>query len=342
VSRIEAALGKLLERTDLDAEEARACCEEIMAGAASEPLLGGFLIALRMKGETPEEIAAFAAAMRQGARGVPTRQTEIVDTCGTGGDGAGSFNISTAAALVAAGAGAVVAKHGNRAVSGCCGSADLLAQLGVGIECDDATVGRCLDEAGLGFLFAPAFHPAMRQAAGVRKALGVRTVFNLLGPLIHPARAPYQVVGVYESRWLEPVARALALLGTRRALVVHGFDGMDEITTTAATHVAELDRGAIRTSVLDARELGIARAAPADLAGGNPARNAAIVSAVLAGESGPRRDIVVLNAAAALLVSGVAASFPEGLSLAARSLDSGAALAKLNALRRLTAPPAAE
>jgi anthranilate phosphoribosyltransferase len=340
VSRIESALGKLLERTDLDAEEARACFAEIMAGGASDPLLGGFLIALRMKGETSEEIAAFAAAMRQGSRGVPTRQTEIVDTCGTGGDGLGSFNVSTAAALVAAGAGAVVAKHGNRSVSGRCGSADLLAQLGVGIDCDEATVGRCLDEAGLGFLFAPAFHPTMRQAAGVRKALGVRTVFNLLGPLIHPARAPYQLVGVYGSRWLEPVARALALLGTRRALVVHGFDGMDEITTTAATHVAELDHGAVRTTVLDAREFGIARAAPADLAGGDPVRNAEIVASLLAGETGPRRDIVVLNAAAALLVSGVAASLPEGLSRAARSLDSGAALAKLNDLRRLTAPAA--
>jgi anthranilate phosphoribosyltransferase len=180
----------------------------------------------------------------------------------------------------------------------------------------------------------------MRQAAAVRKALGVRTVFNLLGPLIHPARAPYQLMGVYDARWVEPVARALALLGTRRALVVHGFDGMDEITTTAATHVAELDHGAVRTSVLDAREFGIARAAPADLAGGDAVRNAAIVASLLAGESGPRRDIVVLNAAAALLVAGVAASLPEGLSRAARSLDSGAALAKLNDLRRLTAPAA--
>jgi len=307
-----------------------------MSGSVGEVQLAAFLTALRMKGETSEEIAAFALAMREQARRIPTQRKDLLDTCGTGGDGLGSFNVSTLAALVAAGAGAIVAKHGNRAVSGLCGSADLLSQLEVGVESSEETVGRCLDEAGIGFLFAPSLHPAMRHAASVRQALGFRTVFNLLGPITHPAGARFQLIGVFERRWVEPMARALRVLGGERALVVHGLDGMDEITTTGPTAVAELDRGDVRTYELDARNLGVPRAAPGDLAGGNPATNAAIARSILSGEKGPKRDLVLVNSAAALWVFGRAGDLAEGMVLAARSLDSGAAAAKLKELRRLT------
>jgi anthranilate phosphoribosyltransferase len=333
---VERGLRELLEGKSLSQGDARACFEEIMQGGVPEALLGGFLVALRMKGEAPEEIAAFASVMRQRSRRLPLEREDLLDTCGTGGDGLGGFNVSTLAALVASGAGAVVAKHGNRAVSGKCGSADLLAHLGVVVDCDEATVSRCLEEAGIGFLFAPAMHPAVQHATGARRALGVRTVFNLLGPLTHPARAPYQLMGVFAARWVEPVARALATLGTRRALVVHGRDGMDEITTTSGTLVAELEGGRVRTYELDAKDLGVERADPSDLLGGDIERNALIAREVLDGAKGPRRDLVVVNAAAALWVAGKARSIAEGMIQAEASLDSGAAAGKLEALIRMT------
>jgi len=338
MSRIEEALKELVQRRDLTAGLARACFLEIMDGGVEEALLGGFLIALRMKGETPEEIAAFAEAMRGRSVGLPgERDEDLLDTCGTGGDGLGGFNVSTLTALVAAGAGARVAKHGNRASSGRCGSADLLSQLGVRIESDPSTISRCIDDAGIGFLFAPAMHPAVKGATPARRALGVRTVFNLLGPLSHPARAACQLMGVFERRWVEPAARALSALGARRALVVHGMDGMDEITTTAPTWVSELQAGQVRSYEIDARDLGIERAAPEALRGGGPEENAAIARSILAGERGPRRDLVLANAAAALWVAGKAADLLEGKRLAEQSIDSGAAARKLEKLVELTA-----
>ena len=336
MGKLSDALRDLVRGESLSEELARASFEEIMRGAVPQSLLGGFLIALRIKGETPEEIAAFASVMREKARRLPELPDDLLDTCGTGGDGLGSFNVSTLAAFVAAGAGALVAKHGNRAVSSSCGSADLLAHLGVIIDCDETTVVRCLAEAGIGFLFAPALHPAMRLAAEARRALGMRTVFNLLGPLTHPARAPYQLMGVFDRRWVEPVARALRVLGTRRALVVHGLDGMDEITTTAPTAVAELDEGRIRTYELDASDLGMPRAALGDLAGGDIRMNASIARAVLAGEAGPRRDLVLINAGAALWVARKAGDLCQGVALARDSLDRGAAARKLEVLIRIT------
>jgi len=336
VGRVEEGLKELVLGRDLGEAAARACCAEIMEGRVPEALLGGFLIALRMKGETPEEIAAFASVMRERARPLAWSRTDLLDTCGTGGDGLGGFNVSTLAALVAAGAGAVVAKHGNRAVSSQCGSADLLARLGVKVDCSEAIILRCLEEAGIGFLYAPALQPAMRHAAATRRALAVRTVFNLLGPLTHPARAPYQLMGVFDRRWVEPVARALKVLGARRALVVHGLDGMDEITTTTATEVASLEEGEIEVQRLDAADLGFPRARPEQLRGGDAEENAAIARSILAGDKGPRRDLVVINAGAALWAAGKAADLLEGARLAQGSLDSGAAGAKLDHLIRLT------
>ena len=333
---VEEALRELVLGRDLSAASARACFAEIMEGRVPESLLGGFLIALRMKGETPEEIAAFAWVMRAQARPLPWERGDLLDTCGTGGDGLGSFNVSTLAGIVAAGAGAVVAKHGNRAVSGKCGSADLLARLGVKVDCSEARVLRCLNEAGIGFLYAPALQPAMQHAAATRRALAVRTVFNLLGPLTHPARAPYQLMGVFERRWVEPVARALKALGAQRALVVHGLDGMDEITTTAPTAVAWLAAGEIRIEMLDAADLGFPRARMEQLAGGDADDNAAIARSILAGEKGPRRDLVVINAAGALWAAGKAADLREGARLAGEALDSGAAAARLESLIRLS------
>jgi len=330
------ALRELVEGRSLSPDRARSCFEEIMAGEVPESLLGGFLVALRVKGETPEEIAAFASVMREKAQRIALHRDDLLDTCGTGGDGLGGFNVSTLSALVAAGAGAVVAKHGNRAVSGRCGSADLLSELGVDVRCDQSAVARCLAEAGIGFLFAEVLHPAMRHAAPTRRALGVRTVFNLLGPLTHPARAPYQLLGVFDRRWVEPVALALRTLGTRRALVVHGGDGMDEITTTAPSFVAELEAGMVRTYEIEPRDLGIPRARLEDLAGGDAAENARIARHVLAGEEGPARDLVLVNAAAALYAARVADDLGRGLELARKSLDGGEASRKLADLVRIS------
>jgi anthranilate phosphoribosyltransferase len=259
-----------------------------------------------------------------------------IDTCGTGGDAKGTHNISTCAAFVVAGAGVPVAKHGNRSISSRSGSADVLAALGIDIECEPAIIARAIETCGLGFMFAPAHHAAMRHVAKVRTELGTRTIFNLLGPLANPAGVNYQIVGVFSEAWVEPIARVLALLGTERAWVVHGGDGLDELTTTDSSHVAALDGGKISTFKVSAKNAGLPEARPEDLVGGDAAENAASLRAVLDGKSGPYRDVVLFNAAAALLVAGKAKSLREGVGLAAQAIDSGKARAVLEALVKLS------
>jgi anthranilate phosphoribosyltransferase len=289
-----------------------------------------------MKGESAEEIAGAAAAMRGRVVPIPHRRPDALDTCGTGGDGQGTFNVSTAAALVAAAGGAAVAKHGNRSVSSRSGSADVLAALGVGLETTPEQAGRLLDTIGIAFLFAPLLHPAMRQIMPVRRALGVRTVFNLLGPLTNPAGARRQVLGVYRGDLVEVVARVLAALGSEHALVVHGHDGLDEITTTGPTRVAEVRGGSVNTWTLEPEEVGCRRARLEALRGGAPEENARLMSAVLAGEEGPLADITALNAGAALWVAGLAADLAAGVERARAVLASGAAARKLDELREGT------
>ncbi len=331
---VTAALERLIAGDSLGRDEMEELMGRLMDGELTEPVKAALLAALATKGETVAEIAGAAAAMRQRVIAIPHRRQRVVDTCGTGGDGKGTFNISTAAALVAAAAGAAVAKHGNRSVSSRSGSADVLAALGVEIETSPERAGASLDEIGIAFLFAPGLHPAMREVVPVRKALGVRTIFNVLGPLTNPAGARRQVVGVYSAGLVERVARVLAELGAEHALVVHGEDGLDEITTTGATLVGEVRAGAVRTWSLDPRPLGIARASPRDLAGGEPQDNARAMERLLAGEPGPLADVVALNAAAALRVSGVADDLASGLELARAAIADGAAARKLDELRR--------
>ena len=282
-----------------------------------------------MKQETPEEIAACARVMRAHAIKVETRQNPVVDTCGTGGDGSGTFNVSTVVAFVVAGAGVAVAKHGNRSVSSRCGSADVLEALGAQIELGPDEIARCLDEIGIGFLFAPRLHPAMKYAATPRREIGVRTIFNLLGPLTNPASASIQLLGVYDPTLTETMAEVLGLLGARGALVVHGAGGLDELSTLGTGKITQLQEGKITTYYLDPQELGLPPAEPALLKGGLPEENARIATDLLQGEKGARRDTVLLNAAAALLAAGKVTDFREGLSLAAESIDSGEALRKL-------------
>jgi len=326
-------LQRLLDREDLRREEVAALFGRIMDGELAESQIAALLVALAMKGETTDEIAGAVEAMRARVRGVPHAIAEVIDTCGTGGDGRGTFNISTAAAFVAAAAGATVAKHGNRAVSSRSGSADLLVALGLPVEVAPATSGRQLEEIGIAFLFAPTHHPATRAVVPVRRALGVRTIFNLLGPLTNPAAARRQLIGVYARDRVEPVARVLAALGCEHALVVHGDDGLDEITTTTTTHVAEVRGGEVATFELTPEAAGVRRAAPESLAGGSPAENAERLVALVEGETGPLADIVALNAGAALFVGGRAASIAEGVEMARAVLASGAAHAKLLALK---------
>jgi len=329
---IQAAIGHVLGGRGLDEAQAEAVMEQIVSGRATPAQIAGLLVALRMKGETVEEVTGFARVMRRYARPVRPRTTLLVDTCGTGGDGAGTFNISTAAAFVVAGAGLPVAKHGNRSVSSRCGSADVLEALGVRLDLEPERVARCIDEVGVGFLYAPLLHPAMKHALGPRRELGVRTVFNILGPLANPAAAGVQVLGVYHSALTEMMARVLGALGGRAAFVVHGADGLDELSTTGPNRVTELRDGRVRTFALEPLELGLPRARLADLKGGDASENAAIILEVLHGVRGPRRDVVLLNAAAALVAGGSAAQLTDGLALAARSIDSGAARARLEAL----------
>ncbi|MBI4389533.1 MAG: anthranilate phosphoribosyltransferase [Nitrospinae bacterium] len=334
--KIQSALHKILQGQGLSEEEMMEAMDEIMEGQAGEASIAAFLTALRMKGETVAEIVGAAKVMRRKAETLDITADPVVDTCGTGGDRSGTFNISTTAAFVVAGAGIAVAKHGNRAVSSASGSADVLRCLGVNIEADRVTVKRCVEQAGIGFLFAPLMHKAMKHAAIVRRELGFRTIFNLLGPLTNPARAHAQVVGVYDDRWTTPIAQALRELGCRRALVVHGEDGLDEITLTDGTYVADLDGGEIREYSIAPEDFGFQRCSAEELQGGIPEENAVLTRDLLKGAAGAKRDIVLLNAAAGIVVSGKADSLEQGLELARRSLDSGAAYRKLQDLIQIS------
>jgi anthranilate phosphoribosyltransferase len=316
-------LARISAGESLSVEEAADAMRAIMAGDATPAQVGGFLLALRTKGETVDELEGFAAAALEFATPV-TAPGIAVDTCGTGGDRAGTFNVSTLGAIVAAGAGVTVAKHGNRAASSRCGSADLLEALGVRIDLDAAGVERCLAETGIGFMFAPAFHPAAAYAAGIRRELRVPTVFNFLGPLTNPARPAAQIVGVSDARMLPLVAEVLARRGVR-ARVFRGQDGLDELTTTGLSTVYEISDGELRERTLDPSSVGLARASVADLAGGDAEDNLRIARSVLSGERGPHRDIVALNTAAALEVGGLVAGLEEGLDAATQSIDSGSA-----------------
>jgi anthranilate phosphoribosyltransferase len=328
----------LIERVsrheDLTPEEAALAMQEVMAGRASPAALAGLLAVLAMKGERPGELVGFARAMRAGAVAMQAPVDGVFDTCGTGGDRSGTFNVSSAAAVVVAACGVPVAKHGNRSVSSRSGSADVFEQLGVDVAAPPAVVERSLREVGIAFFFAPTFHPSMRHAAHTRRDLGIRTAFNLLGPLTNPAGASRQIVGVPQSDLTEVLARALMQLGSRRAWVVHGADGLDEISTTGYTKVAECRNGAVTTFYLHPAECGLHKARPSDLQGGDPADNARIIRRLLAGERGPARDLVALNAGAALLVAGRAATVVEGIQLAHAAIDAGAARATLERMVR--------
>jgi anthranilate phosphoribosyltransferase len=342
--------------------EAREVMSEVLAGKCTDAQIAGLLMALRMKGETVEEIVGFAEAIRAAAAPLPIEQSRtegsaagalavsgtgrdalegspaksLVDTSGTGGDASGTFNISTATALVTAGAGVRVAKHGNRSISSKCGSADVVEALGVNIQLSPERAAQCLREVGICFLYAPNLHPAMKQVQAVRRELRMRTMFNLLGPLTNPARASGQVVGVYSLDLVEKLAEALSMLGLRRALVVHGLDGLDEITITGPTRIAEAHEGTVRSYEVEPEEFGMARAGLQEIAGGDATENAAIIRAILSGEKSPRRDVVLLNAAAALVAAGRADHIAGAIPLAAASIDSGAATKKLAALAEFT------
>jgi len=333
---IQSALAQLLEGHDLKRAEARSVMDEIMRGEASPAQIAGFLIALRLKGETADEIAGSAEAMREHVLPVRPRRDDLVDTAGTGGDGAGTFNISTAAALVAAAAGAAVAKHGNRAVSSSSGSADVLEALGFELELPPERIARSIDELGFGFLFAPTHHPAMRHAAAVRRELATRTVFNVLGPLTNPAGARAQVVGVYAPELVPTIAQVLARLGARRAFVVHGANGIDELSPAGPNLVCEVVGGRVRKREIDPLELGVPRCAPDVLRGGSPEENAATIRRIFAGGDGGARDAVLLNAAGAIAASGRARNLREGLGYAREVIDSGAAGERLEELIAFT------
>jgi anthranilate phosphoribosyltransferase len=329
------ALRKVAAGQTLTEAEAAEAFELIMSGSATEAQIGALLIGMHARGETVEEITGAARAMRAGA--VPVRAPEgAIDTCGTGGDAKGTHNISTCAAFVVAGAGVPVAKHGNRSISSRSGSADVLAALGVNIECTPDGIAHCIAGCGLGFMFAPAHHVSMRHVAKVRSELGTRTIFNLLGPLSNPAATKYQVVGVFSEEWVEPIAQVLGRLGVVRAWVVHGGDGLDELTTTGISHVAALDGGKITTFKIWPRNAGLPEAKGEDLAGGDAVENAAHIRAVLGGQDSAFRNIVLMNAAAALLVAAKAKTLRDGVALAAESIDSGKALGVLEALVKLS------
>lgn len=338
--------------------EARDVMAEVLGGKCTDAQIAALLIALRMKGETVEEIVGFAEAIRTAAAPLPIGRSSdalavsgtgrdalldepfdgesLVDTSGTGGDASGTFNISTATALVTAGAGVRVAKHGNRSISSKCGSADVVEALGVNIQLSPERAAQCLREVGICFLYAPNLHPAMKQVQGVRRELRMRTMFNLLGPLTNPARATGQVVGVYSLELVEKLAEALSMLGLRRALVVHGLDGLDEITITGVTRIAEAREGSVRSYEVEPEEFGMQRAALQEISGGDASENAAIIRGVLSGEKSPRRDVVLLNAAAALVAAGREDHIGAAIPLAAKSIDSGAAAGKLEALIRFS------
>lgn len=333
---IKESIAKLVKRADLTTTEIELTMEEIMTGQASAAQIASFLTALRMKGETIDEIVGAASIMRKHATKINTKHPVVLDTCGTGGDEAQTFNISTIAAFVVAGAGIPVAKHGNRCVSSRCGSADLLKALGVNIEVEEHIVSKCLDEVGIGFLFAPMLHKAMQYAIGPRREIGVRTIFNMLGPMTNPAGATHQLLGVYDGRLAEPVAKALGKLGSKHALVVHGEDGLDEVTTTDDTQISELKDGRVKNFKISPADFGIKKALLEDLMGGDPDHNAKIAADVLNGKKGPHYDIVILNAGCAIYASDKAADIGEGIKTAEESIASKAALKKLEQLREAT------
>jgi anthranilate phosphoribosyltransferase len=334
-------------RQSLTRDEARGVMSEVLSGKCTDAQIAAFLVGLHMKGETVEEIVGFAEAIRQAATPLQvgrnstvdvsgTERDALVDTCGTGGDASGTFNISTATAFVVAGAGVRVAKHGNRSVTSQCGSADVMEALGVNINLPPAKLSACLEQAGIAFLFAPAMHSAMKYVQPARRELRLRTVFNLLGPLTNPAHASAQVVGVYSAELVEKLAEVLSMLGLRRAFVVHGNDGLDEITVTSSTRVAEVRDGTVRTYEITPEEFGFKRAAIDEISGGDAAANATIIRDLLGGKHSPRREIVLLNAAAALVAAGRADRLSEALPLAVKSIDSGGGAATLDALIRFT------
>ena len=347
---IKKAIAKAVERQDLTEAEMIEVMDQIMSGEATPAQIGAFITALRMKGETVEEITGAARVMRD--KVTPIRvgrnvldldrddinidQESILDTCGTGGSGTNTFNISTTVAFVVSALGVKVAKHGNRSVSSCCGSADVLEALGVNLNVTPETVERCINEIGIGFLFAPALHGAMKHAIGPRREIGIRTIFNILGPLTNPAGAGCQVLGVYRGDLVEKLAHVLKNLGCRRGFVVHGMDGMDEITLTVETRLAEVTPEKVVVTTLKPEDLGLTRCRMADLRGGDASENAAIVRAVLAGEKGPKRDIVLVNAAFGLVAAGKAATPTDGLKVAAEAIDSGKAKGQLAKLVELT------
>ena len=330
---ISDTIDRLLAGDALSAGDTEAVVGLVMRGEADPAQIAGLLVALRAKGETVDELVGAARAMRAHVVAVRPARDDLVDTAGTGGDGAGTFNISTSAALVAAACGCAVAKHGNRAASSRSGSADVLEALGVPIALTPEGAARMIERYGFGYLHAPDHHPAMRHAGPVRRSLGVRTVFNLLGPLTNPAGARRQLIGVYAQQWVEPMAQALAQLGCEHGMVVHGQPGIDELSPCGATTVAIVHAGVVTVSELDARELGVELCALSDLAGGDAQRNAEITLAVFGGETGPAADAIALNAAAAIMVAGRAADLGEGLAQAREALRSGAAMATLSALR---------
>ncbi|MEE3233960.1 MAG: anthranilate phosphoribosyltransferase [Candidatus Latescibacterota bacterium] len=322
---IQEAIQTLVGGDDLDTSTIAQVMGDIMSGKTTDAQIGAFLIALRLKGETIEEIAGCARVMREKATSIMPKRKDLVDTCGTGGDGSGTFNISTTVAFVVAGAGLGVAKHGNRAMSSNCGSADVLAQLGFNLECSPERVAKSIDEVGIGFLFAPALHGAMKHAIGPRREIGTRTVFNVLGPLTNPAGAPCQLIGVYAPELTEKLAGVLDQLGAERAIIVHGVDGLDELTLTGSSRLTQLTNGKIETSEIHPSEFGMEISESNALKGGDAATNAKILCEILDGSLGPKRDIVLLNAAAALVAGGLSLSIGEGVERAGEAIDDGSA-----------------
>ncbi len=347
---LKQAIQKVVSRSDLSEEEMEAAMEVIMTGQATPAQIGAFITALRLKGETIEEITGAARVMRRKATRIRVKDDQInidrdeinldletiIDTCGTGGDGTNTFNVSTTTAFVVAGCGLRVAKHGNRSVSSLCGSADVIESLGVNLDVPPAVVEKCLNQVGIGFLYAPALHGAMKHAIGPRREIGIRTIFNILGPLTNPAGANVQVLGVYEKDLTPVLAEVLGKLGSRSAFVVYGEGSLDEISIAGKTQLSELKDGRVDTYTIEPEDFGLPRANLDDIRGGDAQENAGIILSVLKGEPGARRDIVLLNAAAALLAAGRATDFPDGITQAAEAIDSGRALEKLEGMKRIT------
>ena len=333
---IKEAIQSVVDSKSLTQEQAHNIALGIMSGNATDAQIGALLIGLRLKGETIDEITGFVQAMREKATRIPCKNKNLVDTCGTGGDCSGTFNVSTISAIVAAGAGCSVAKHGNRSVSSQCGSADLFMKLGVNVEADPEKVGQCIDENGIGFLFAPKLHNAMKYAIGPRREMGVRTIFNILGPMTNPAGAKRQLLGVFDEGIMESMVTTLQKLGSEHVIIVHGQDGLDEITLTGKTMVYELKDGKIKKYDLKPADVGLETISSDLLKGGDPDRNAEIALRILEGKKGPERDFVLINAGAVIYVGGSADSIQNGIRKAKESIDSGEALKRLDKLKKMT------